>query len=175
MDPNEHEQGGEAEDFKRPLPRAKQHDALAEQGRDDGDDHEYCHHKRHHAGHGAAGHQVTYDRNGDDAHTRGKDALDEAHHQKGGKTTRHGASDARDAIADEADAQEAFAPEAVRYGAENKLRRAEAEDVGEDDILLVIRVGQAVMCGNFAERWEHDVYSERVERHKPRDHADQFP
>ena len=174
-DPEEIAERCEPEENEDQMPVPEQHDRLADRRRDHRNDHEYHHDQRHDLGHLAAAVKVAHDRDGDDAGCGRAEPLTEAHDKHHGEARYEGTENRADEIDHQADKQRQLAPEPVRQRAIGKLRHAEAQHIGRDDELMLVFGLDAEAGADLLEARQHDVDGQRVERHQPRHHRDQFP
>ena len=123
----------------------------------------------------AAAEDVADDRDGDDPGGRRADALDEAQAKQHGEGRREGRREGRGDIDGQAEQQRRAPAEPVGDRAVEKLRAAEAQDIGGDDILPVVLVLDAEAGADLLQAGQHDVDGQRIERHQRGGQRDEFP
>ena len=161
-----HQKRKQADDDEDHVPFGKDHDQLADAGCDHRDDHEDHQHQRHDFGHHPAAIDVADDGNRDDAGGGGPDALNEAQCQKPGKRRNEDNGERAERIEAKAAKKRQLAAEAVRQWAEDELRTAHPEQIGGNDILAGVFIGDAKACADLLKTRQHDVDRNRVDRHQ---------
>ena len=143
QDPDHHDGAETGQHAENPAPGRDPEDRLTDRGRQDRHGQEDDHGERHDTRHLAAGIAVAHDRNDEHAGGGGTDALHHArrHHRLEGAC--EGRGDAGDDIDRQAHEQDRTPAIAIRDRAVEDLRDPEAEQIGGDDPLPLVGLGDA--------------------------------
>jgi len=157
-----------------PAPPGHEQDGLAERGREHRHDHEHHDDQRLQAGHPITRETITDDRTADRAESARYHPAGEAQGGEQGEILRQRAGGAEHDIGQHPAEQDWLAPVAIGERAREQRADADAGKEQADDQLAPVGIAHMKIGGNVAERRQHRIDGQRLQRLREGEHDDQF-